>query len=278
MAEASTDGTSWGDLEIHVDDAGTGDPVVLLHSSGMSGEQWKRTRDALLAAGSRVVVPDLIGSGRSAPLPEGAPFRFTDDVDVVTRLLSRLGAPAHVIGHSYGGLIALHAALRLSTGPARVRSLAVYDPVAFGVLEPARDADALGDLERVSFAWGASPSEHEAWLRSFVDYWSGEGAWARLRDGVRAEFVRVGWVAHEGARTLVADATRGDAYRALDVPVLLMSGDDSPLAVRRVVARLGENLPRARVAHVAGAGHMGPLTHPRPVNALIAAHLEAASP
>ena len=278
MAESSTEGTRGVDHEVHVDDAGTGDPVVLLHSSGMSGDQWKRTRDALLASGARVLVPDLIGAGRSAPLPVGAPFHFRDDVAVVTRLLSRLGAPAHVVGHSYGGLIALQAALRLSTGPARVRSLAVYDPVAFGVLDPARDADALGDLERVSFAWGASPSAHEAWLRSFVDYWSGEGAWGRLREGMRAEFVRVGWVAHEGARTLVTDATRGDAYRALDVPVLLMSGDDSPLAARRVVARLAESLPRARIAHLAGAGHMGPLTHPGPVNQLIASHLEAASP
>jgi pimeloyl-ACP methyl ester carboxylesterase len=277
MTDASAVGVSWEDFAIHVDDAGTGDPVVLLHSSGMSGDQWRRTRDALVAGGARVVVPDLIGSGRSTPLAEGIPFHFTDDVAVVVRLLARLGAPAHVVGHSYGGLIALHAALRMAGEPARVRSLALYDPVAFGVLEPGRDADALGDLSRVSFAWGTSPSEHEAWLRSFVDYWSGEGAWARLRDPMRAEFVRAGWVVHEGARTLVADATRGDAYRSLDAPVLLLGGDDSPLAARRVVQRLGESLPRARVAHVAGAGHMGPLTHPRPVHALIAAHLEAAS-
>lgn len=50
--------------------------------------------------------------------------------------------------------------------------------------------------------------DREAWLRQFVDYWSGTGAWARLRAEARAEFVRTAWVAYAGARSLVADETR----------------------------------------------------------------------
>jgi pimeloyl-ACP methyl ester carboxylesterase len=273
MSEARIETIRWEDVAIHVDDSGEGDVVVLLHSSGMSGAQWKRTADALARGGARAVVPDLLGSGRSTPWPTDRPFRFLDDVEVIDRLLAKLGRPVHLVGHSYGGLIALQVALRQ---PERLRSLAVYDPVAFGVLQPERDADAIADLARLGFGWGATEPEREAWLQSFVDYWGGEGSWSRLRDPARAEFARVGWIVHEGARSLVADVSPAGAYAALNAPVLLMTGEKTPLAARRVVAHLGEAIPGARVEQLFGAGHMGPLTHEKKFTDLVTAHVAAA--
>ncbi len=177
------------------------------------------------------------------------------------------------MGHSYGGLTALRVA---TLAPARVRSLALYDPVAFGVLEPDCDGDAFAELSSLTFHWGQSAADHEAWLAGFVDYWGGgAGSWSRLRDAARAEMVRVGWVVHEGARTLVRDRTPEGAYRSLAIPTVLMTGEGSPLAARRVVARLGEAIPGARVERFAGAGHMGPLTHVARFNEILAAHLAA---
>lgn len=262
----------WGDFPIHVADTGAGETVVLLHSSGMSGDQWRRTAEHLVKGGARAVVPDLLGSGRSAPFAAGKPFSFRDDVAIVQSLLQRLDGPAHLVGHSYGGLIALRAA---ALDPARVRSIALYDPVAFGVLDAEAPADAEGvaDLAQVRFGWGDTDADHEAFLRSFVDYWGGEGAWLKLRDTARAELTRVGWIVHEGARTLSAETTRADAYRSLPFPALLITGEHSPPAAQRVVARLGEALPAARVERIAGAGHMGPLTHGKQLNELLSAHL-----
>jgi pimeloyl-ACP methyl ester carboxylesterase len=273
MTEERIRSTSFHGAEVHVDDAGAGDVVVLLHSSGMSGDQWRRIAEQLRLGGARTIVPDLLGSGRSAPFADGEPFRFLDDLEVVDQLLRAIGRPVHLVGHSYGGLIALRAAL---LDPARVLSIAVYDPVAFGVLDPEGDADAILDLSRLGFRWGPSEAEREAWLRGFVEFWGGEGAWSRLRDAARAEFLRVGWIVHEGARTLAADATRADAYASLTPRALLITGEASPLVARRVVDRLGEALPDARVERIAGAGHMGPLTHGKQFNELLAAHLSAA--
>lgn len=257
-------------FEAYVDDAGQGEITVLLHSSGMSGEQWKRTAEHLVRSGARVLVPDLLGSGRNAPWTEGKPFSFLDDVALVDRLLRRIELPVHLVGHSYGGLIALRAAL---LEPGRVLSLTLYDPVVFGVLDPGRDADAIEDLKHVRFGWGEAAADHEHWLQGFVDYWGGEGAWSRLREPARAEFARVGWIVHEGARSLVADTLRAEAYRTLLFPTLLITGEESPLAARRVVERLGQAIYGSRIETIPGAGHMGPLTHMKQFNELLAAHL-----
>lgn len=261
---------SWSGLGIHVHDAGAGEPVVFLHSSGMSGNQWQRTAAVLARSGFRAIVPDLLGSGRSPPWPDGKPFGYRDDVELVERLLGQLEQPAHLVGHSYGGVVALQLALR-----APVASIALYDPVVFGVLSPS-DREGLADINRISFDWGETPAAREEWLRSFVDYWGGEGAWSRLREPARAEFARVAWVVHEGAGSLRTDETPLEVYGSLDVPALLMSGELSPVAARHVIERLGGALPQARVERFAGAGHMGPLTHVARFNELLAAHLKGA--
>jgi pimeloyl-ACP methyl ester carboxylesterase len=239
----------------------SGARIVLLHSSGLSGRQWRRLEAELSARGERVVAPDLTGHGSSEPWPEPRPFSFRRDVERVASMLEADG-PAHIVGHSYGGLVGLLAAL---TAPCFARSMALFEPVAFGVLDVERDADVLAELRKDVLRW----DDPERWLGTFTDYWGGPGAWAALREEVRAEMRRVGWVMSEGVRSLVADRTPASAYRALQTPTVLLHGETSPLAARRVVERLAESLPRARTVAIAGAGHMAPLTHAEVLNRAI---------
>jgi pimeloyl-ACP methyl ester carboxylesterase len=268
-----TEPGTWDGFDLHVEDTGEGAPVVLLHSSGMSGEQWRRTTPALLQAGVRAIVPDLLGSGRSAPWPDGAPFRFELDVEVVGRLLERIDHPVHLVGHSYGGHVALRAA---ALAPDRVLSLALYDPVSFGVLDPDGDRDAFAEMSGLEAPWGSTEADHAAWLRAFIAYWGGPEAWSRLREPARAEMARVGWVVYAGARSLVTDRTAASAYRSITTRALLVTGERSPIAAGRIVSRLGETLPGARVVRLAGAGHMGPLTHQEAWTQMLVTHLAGA--
>jgi len=259
---------------LHVVDSGAGAPAVLLHSSGMSGRQWRRLASKLVESGIRAIVPDLSGHGSSAEWPEEKPFSFHLDVERVAALLESLDEPAHLVGHSYGGFIALQAAI---AAPSRVRSLALFDPVAFGTLDAAADADARRDLLKVKLSWDATPQGREGWLELFVDYWGGPGAWAGLREDFRAEFRRVAWVVFEGVRTLAADRTPASAYATLRAPALLVTGQHSPPAARMVIRRLRESLAGARVETIPGAGHMAPLTHTDAVNELVLRWLTSVS-
>jgi pimeloyl-ACP methyl ester carboxylesterase len=56
--------------------------------------------------------------------------------------------------------------------------------------------------------------------------------------------------------------------------VLLVTGSRSPLSSRAVTQRLRRVLPRVEVEEIEGLGHMGPVTHPQPVNEAIARFLE----
>src|SRR4051812_17420050 len=110
MSNARLESVNRGAHVSHVEDEGTGAPVILLPSSGMSGRQWRKLQERLVRDGFRTIAVDPLGTGRSSPWPDGEPLHLADDVDVVSLLLERVGGRAHLVGHSFGGLIALRAA------------------------------------------------------------------------------------------------------------------------------------------------------------------------
>lgn len=235
-------------------------PVVLLHSGGMSGRQWRKLADAL-GPRHRVLTPDFIGSGERPPWPADQPFHFSQDVDAIEQLLRDLGEPAHLVGHSYGGFVALMVAKR---APRQFLSLTTYDPVAFGVLHAASDAEGLDDLARAAndpVFTNETTGGDDAWFQAFVDYWNGAGTWRGMPQAARDAFLRVGRKVYWEVATLMQERTGADAYGDLDPPALFVTGDRSPPAARRVVTLLAAAFPHGSKRILEGAGHMGPISH-----------------
>ena len=241
----------------------------------MSWRQWRRLADRLAPA-YRVVAPDFLGSGENPTWPADEPFDFHMDVAAIEELAADLGGRVHVVGHSYGGLVALMFARK---NPGMIRSLAVFDPVAFGVLHDAQDTEGLADLAAGSDPMLSDPSVggNEAWLNHFIDYWSGPGAWRALPPATRESFLRIGKKVYREVQSLLLDRTPRAGYAGVQAPTLLLHGEKSPPAARRVVTLLAGSIPNATLQTVAGAGHMGPITHGGAVNDLIAQHIERAS-
>jgi pimeloyl-ACP methyl ester carboxylesterase len=241
--------------------------VLLVHSGGLTSRQWRKLADQL-APRYRVIAPDLLGYGPDR-WPVGKPFHFRDDVAYLERMLDE---PAHLVGHSYGGLIAMQLALAM---PARVLSLALYEPVAFGVLDEPADQAAR---ESVAQLHAYTPDEHgvdEVWLRAFVDWWQGDGSWQRLAEDTKQAFRSVGWKLSQEVASLVVDRTDRTRYATITAPTLLLGGERTQPAERRVLEKLATTLPNAKLHVLAGLGHMGPITHASLVNTALVAHIDS---
>lgn len=246
--------------------------ALLIHSGGFTSRQWRKL-SAALAPSYDVLAPDLLGYGESEPWPEGKPFHFRQDLEFLAGLLADDDEPVALIGHSYGGFLALQLALQR---PELVRSIAVFEPVAFGILDALDDADAIEDVARVRRIWNPDDSgADQEWLRDFVDWWNGAGAWERLGEETRAVFRRMGWKVFQEVITLVGDRTDRGTYATIEAPTLVLGGESSRPTERRVVERLGEALPHATSRILPGVGHMGPISHAVLVNEAIIAHLQA---
>jgi pimeloyl-ACP methyl ester carboxylesterase len=241
--------------------------ALLIHSGGFTSRQWRKLGE-LLAAKHRVLAPDLLGYG-SAPWPVGKPFHFRDDVAMLATLLDE---PAHVIGHSYGGLLALQLAI---ARPELVHSIAAYEPVAFGILDEPVDAPARDAIAELRAYRPDDDGVDEGWLAGFIDWWNGEGSWLRLAPEAKHAFRAVGWKLSQEVASLVADRTDRAGYSTIAVPTLLLGGGRSPPAERRVLEKLAQALPDATLRVFPELGHMGPITHAALINPVIVAHVDA---
>ncbi|MEJ6021729.1 alpha/beta fold hydrolase [Ramlibacter sp. PS4R-6] len=238
--------------------------VVLLHSSASSPRQWTDLVE-MLRRDFRVLAVEFHGHGLRPDWPHQRRMTLADDAALAVPLLELTGG-AHVIGHSYGGAVALKLACM---HPRLVHGVVAYEPVLFRIL--ADDAAhpehmlvvqrvAAGMRERVE----AGHPGHAA--RLFVDFWSGAGTWnampAKQQQVVELRMPSV--VRHFDA--LFGEPFARDALAHMAMPMLFLSGSRTTNVARRIAQLLRATLPLAEHEEMPGLGHMGPITHAHHVN------------
>jgi pimeloyl-ACP methyl ester carboxylesterase len=254
--------------------AGDGPAVLCLHSTGSSSRQWKRLTERL-SNRFRVISADLIAHGRSRPWARGEAPSIEAELDALSTVVEAEEGAIHVVGHSYGGAVAIRLALRHA---GRITTVSAFEPVMFRQLMDAHPHDDAA-MEALRIAGtihrGLAAGQPQQAAQSFYDYWSGEGAWQALEGESREAIAERMPAAFACFQALFADHTPRSALARLEVPTLLMSGGRSPASGRAATKLLAEVLPKAWWKSFPELGHMGPVEAPDAVNGAIERFLDA---
>jgi pimeloyl-ACP methyl ester carboxylesterase len=249
--------------------------VIALHCSGADASQWRCLSEAL-DADYAMLTPEHYGTESRGPWNGEHAFTLADEAASSIALIDESDEKVHLVGHSYGGGVALHVAL---SRPNRIASLSLYEPTAFHLLRQIGEAGAQADAEIREIARRISlcivTGDYRAGVADFVDYWNSHGAWKVMRPAAQSALMRWAPKAPLDFQALAEDPTPAKAYAALKFPVLILRGEHAPLPTRVISERLIEILPKSRLKIIAGAGHMGPLTHASEVSRLIIQHISA---
>jgi pimeloyl-ACP methyl ester carboxylesterase len=243
---------------------GSGPLLVFVHGSLCDYRYWQPQVDGL-SAHYRCIALSLTHYWPIAGLARTLPFSWSRHADELAEFIDKLGhGPAHVVGHSRGGCVAYHFALRHRE---RVRTLTLADPG--GPVEmPGQTLHVLPETVNALRARAAGlieEGEVDAGLELFVDSVSRVGSWAKSTAAFRT-------MAIDNADTLprqFADplpAYKHDDARRIACPVLLIDGEKSPDIFRRCVAALADWVPDARRHTIRGASHGMNLAHPTAFN------------
>ena len=194
--------------------------VIALACSGASGSQWRPLADAL-GSGRALLTPEHSGPGIAARLA-GSSFTLAHEAARCIGLIDASDASVHLVGHSYGGGVALQAAL---ARPDRIASMTLYEPAAFHLLDEL-GADGAAGLRRdcghrsPGSLMRSSSGEHAGAAAAFVDYWNGQGTWEKLSEHVRAALTRwapkapLEFAALMNAQTVAARTSRRSTFRS----------------------------------------------------------------
>lgn len=260
---------------IAVRETGSGEPVVLLHGSASTGAQWRGLQQEL-KGDFRLVAVDLPGyGGTRAKALYGRPG-LDRMAEALRGTIEACGRAVHLVGHSYGGAVALRIAMRR---PELVSSLTLVEPALFHVL---RDGDAgdrrlFAEIASVAglIAAGIANDAAAAGMAGFIDFWNGDGSWTGTGSDLRARLTGTAGQVMADFRTLFAESWALRECAGIACPTLILKGARSVAVTRRIADMLDGTISGATLITVLEAGHMMPVTHPERVNPLIEVHLRA---
>lgn len=231
--------------------SGSGEPLVLVHGTSADHTRWAQVLPRLEARFT-VFTVDRRGRGASG---DAADYALEREFEDVTAVVDSIGRPVTLVGHSYGGICALEAALRTSA----VGRLILYEP-PFPAGVEIYVPGLIGRMDELLEA-----GDGEAILTTF------------MRDVVRmpAEELELyrslpGW--HDrvaGANTVVREIHAHDAYRfeperwrGFETPTLLLLGGESPPLFVAAIDALHAALPHSTRRVLPGQQHVAMVTAP----------------
>ena len=234
---------------------GAGHPLFLIHGSTADHRRWSKILPHFEPCFT-VYAMDRRGRGASGDSPHYDLMREAEDIAaVIEAACEQAGELVSVLGHSYGGLCSLEAALLTD----KINKLILYEPpVPVGL--PMYSPD-FPDRMQALIARGELEAALEMFLREEVKMPEHELAVYRSLPMWQERIKIVPTVLREMVvdRTYTFDSTRFASFQA---PTLLLLGGDSPPIFRQAIETLGAALPGSRVVRLPGQQHIAMDTHP----------------
>jgi pimeloyl-ACP methyl ester carboxylesterase len=179
-------------------------------------------------------------------------------------------APRLLVGHSMGGLLAAAACL---ARPGCCDALVLFEPVLFGLLARPGFAAARRDVQAFLhyFASLRDPARQLDAARAMFHFWRLFGAWEALSPARRERLAACMPKVRLECSLFDDPAVQADRLVALArLPIVWVSGSESPAHIDAVRRSFCELLPDTEVVEIPGAGHLGHVTHPRELAAVLA--------
>lgn len=255
-------------------EAGSGPLVMLVHSSVSGARQWRRLMEEL-KDDFRVRAVNLFGYGVTPSWPSDAPQTLDDQARLVETALPADADTFCLVGHCFGGSVAMKLAERLSN---RVTRLVLLEPNPFYLLEQwgcaAAFAEAM-EMRNCVRKFGAL-GEWRTAAERFADYWGGANSWQNMSDEARnvfSEALRPNYFEWDAVMNETTSAKRWT--RLLPHSTLLMSDPNTVLPIREITAILRRSCPTWEYKEIVDGGHMAPLTRPDLINPLVSSFLRS---
>jgi pimeloyl-ACP methyl ester carboxylesterase len=252
-------------------ETGSGPAILFLPGSFGTSTGWKAVLGHL-GDSYRMVTTSLLGYGSTPDTRPDGNATMEQQVDLIDRIIDRIGTSPHVVGHSYGGLSALVHAM---TGRLRPRSLLLVEANPLGLLRAVGDLAHYAMFESMTRPYFADFARGDAEAaRQVIDFYGGLGTFDSMPPKVRSYVVSTTAVNIRDWSSGTPFEPSKETLRSIAIPTTVVRGGNGHPAMRRIAEHLHDSIPAAHLVTIEGGSHFLPSSHAAEIAAAIRQHVD----
>ncbi|EDM68666.1 Alpha/beta superfamily hydrolase [Moritella sp. PE36] len=238
---------------------GSGSPIVFIHGSYATTSTWKKIVQQLASTHHCISIKLPGHCGMPDPDDFTAP-NIDTELKIIESVITELTElPIHLIGHSFGGVVALALALK---GSVAIQELTLFEPVSTWVFESVGDQAMTQKVNAFIQNYRQGIRNNAPYIcGKVIDFWAGEGAFEPLPDFIK-----------DGMEPLTANNNRHwtlcentdhprTSLNLLTIPTKLVCGSASNPVAQAIVDHLSNELPNSKQYTIPGASHFLVTSH-----------------
>ena len=241
-------------LEVDYEEIGDGPTVLLLHSTATGARQWKHFINKFKERFHFVAV-NLIGYGNTHKWENEHPQRLIDQVNLLEHVPALKKNSFSIIGHSFGGSVAMIAALHFHTA---INKLVLVEPNPFYLLNQSGFSKAYDEAillqEKIKKYYN---NDWEKAVHFFADYWNGAGTWDTYSSDQKrnfSEILKPNY--HEWDSVLNETTPIEELYKKLPTDTTFVSALDTVFSIKELKRLFMFNCATWNFKTIKSGGHM----------------------
>lgn len=247
-------------IDSYYEQYGCGDPIVFIHGSYASTSTWKSVVEHL-APDYHCICIKLPGHCGTPDPDDFAKPNISTELSILQHVVAKLtDRPIHLVGHSYGGVVALSQAIKDSIP---ISQMSLFEPVACWVFDAANDEQMHNRVQMFTDDYlNHFTKDKNRACAKVIDFWAGDGAFDSLPDFIQSSMTPL--VENNVRHWKITDAfayTLND-LASLDMPTRVICGDQSNPVAGAIAKHLTTHIPNSEMRIIAGASHFLLSSHP----------------
>lgn len=251
---------------------GEGPLIVFLPPGASSAAAWRAVTE-ILSSEFECLAVNLSGYAETEAFLSNRPMTLDDEAEAVLALMSTHNDCLHLVGHSYGGAIAIRLAQQYGY---RFSTLTLIEPAVYPMLSQAGELDLAEDVLQINRAFIARvhDGDDEAAFQAYFDFYNnGLRKWADLSGSVKQRLLSVAKPVAAALEAVHASESKLDELAKLQIPTLVVAGAETDKMHASLARTIAQTVPNSRLKTIPNAGHMCSLTHPTELAGLIQSHI-----
>lgn len=251
---------------------GNGPLIVLLPPGASSATAWHGVTETLSSEFECLAV-NLSGYAETEVFRSNRSMTLDDEAEAVLALMATHKVGVHLVGHSYGGAIAIRLAQQYGD---RFSTLTLIEPAAYPMLSQAGELELAEDVEQINreFIARVHAGEDDAAFQGYFDFYNhGPRKWIDLSGSVRQRLLSVARPVAAALGAVHASDSKLDDLARFQIPTLLVAGAETDNVHARLTRTIARTVPNSWLETIPNAGHMCSLTHPTELAELIQSHI-----